>query len=205
MQKKYRLFITALGLSLLSTSEAAVNLNFEYSLITGDTSATFSGSYDNIPNSGRTFTSFGLGSGLIETGFLFNYFAGAEETVFASSGTVLPWANAPDTTPVSGIYAPDQQIGFGEWSFFSNSSNDTLVVPFGYQAGDPLSPVTMIWEDDSLADLGFVNGNINDSGSFIIGGETFNWSTAVVPEPSYYGTLVGGLLLLFAASRRRRS
>jgi hypothetical protein len=187
---KYIALVSAAALSLGTTAQAAIQLDFVYNPVTGTTTATYFGTWD---------------VGALET------FENNEKHVTTPSN-IKSWDAGDVAINYSGGINPGSGFVWGDSGAAVSSTGsvfgfDENVVygPVGFTSDTEISG-WMTWNKDLTA-MGF------DSDEIALGGGTYtgtagtvNWtvSTAAVPEPSTYCLLSGGLVMGWVVSRRKR-
>ena len=177
------------ALSLCSAANAAINLDFVYDTISGDTTASYAGTWDIA----------GTGVGVIDV-------SRSSATYFqmrpAGWGPLI--TQSVSGAGLSGPYA---------WDVYQEgvSTGD----PFGFDLTYVYGPSSftsstiiagsVTYAGVNLTDLGFDAAEIANGGTLTGTGGTVNWTASVVPEPSTYAAILGFISLAFVTIRRRRS
>lgn len=188
--------LTALLISITSLAQGQINLVFSEGLggLTISASGTFQVSFEvptNAMSSGIR-NSFGVQSIRSAPNPNQSYYQDPNE------GGDLPIILTIDET------GPTSRTG-DTFGFFFNPANTvggSLVFGPANFSSNPLDPTNAVEGTITFASLGFAELGISEgqSGSFFIGGQTYNWS--IVPEPSTYAALLGLTALGLVAWRK---
>ena len=188
---KHIAITAAAVVSFTQAAQAVINLDFVYDTGTGDTTASYSGTWS--ASSDTTFSNEEGSAGVDGREQSFVNLPADVGIGFALAGWprgfAVPWSETVTASSSSGDI-------FG----FTNSS---LYGPefFGSRT-NIVGSLTFVGTD--LNALGFASGNAASNGTLSGDGGTVNWSTAVVPEPSSYALIVGALTACVLGFRRRR-
>lgn len=202
------MIIAVAASSVTLTANAAINLDIVYNseldsttaYYDGHTTSDWSDVYSPFHSTWGTSRADISPDDFIKTG---NLGGGVEGglvgKVSATWSDPLPWTLVGD--PILSTSGTGSVFGFGTNHFYGPSGfrNTTSIVG------------SMTFAGSDLSDLGFVN---NTSGTLIgsspsssgrIDMVTINWEVSIVPEPSIYAAIFGGIAMMFATMRRRRS